>query len=107
MALSGAAPFVRSLPVQTVARATGAHPRTVERWRAGTAAPRRRQFTVRLAELRAVLDALGGLSRAGQASWLSGRSAYLGGERPVGLLAAGEAELVRGAALAYASGDLT
>jgi hypothetical protein len=39
--------------------------------------------------------------------WLTGRSAHLGWERPVELLAAGEFDRVRGAALAYAAGDPT
>ncbi len=100
-------PLVRSLPVPLIARATGAHPRTVERWRAGTS-PRRHQFTGRLAELRTILDLLGpGLPRRAQAAWLTAGSAYLGGRRPVDLLAEGEGSLVRGAALAYASGDPT
>jgi hypothetical protein len=99
--------LVRSLPVPVVARATGAHRRTVERWRAGTA-PRRHQFTGRLAELRAVLEVLGpGLPQRAQLAWLTAASAYLGGRRPVDLLAEGEGSRVRGAALAYASGDPT
>ncbi len=107
MATTATAPLVRSLPVPVVARATGAHPRTVERWRAG-ATPRRRRFTGRLDDLRAVLELLGpGLSRAGQVAWLNGSSAYLGGDRPVDLLAAGEGERVKGAAVAYAAGDPT
>jgi hypothetical protein len=44
--------------------------------------------------------------RARQA-WLTGRSAHLGWRRPVELLAAGEFDRVRGAALAYAAGDPT
>ena len=99
--------MIRTLPVTLLARATGAHPRTVERWRAG-AVPRRRQFTGRLAALRGVLDLLGpNLSRSAQSAWLNASSAYLGGRRPVDLLAAGEIDAVRSAAISYAGGEPT
>jgi hypothetical protein len=98
---------LRGLPARVVAQATGANPRTVERWRAG-ANPRRTLYRLRLDDLAAVLDILGAQTgwRARQA-WLTGRSAHLGWRRPVDLLASGEFELVRGAALAYAAGDPT
>jgi len=98
---------LRSLPARVVAQATGANPRTVERWRAG-ANPRRTLYRLRLDDLAAVLEILGPQSgwRARQA-WLTGRSAHLGWRRPVDLLAAGEFDQVRGAALAYAAGDPT
>lgn len=107
MAVPASLPMIRNLPVTILARATGAHPRTVERWRAG-AVPRRRQFTGRLAELRGVLDLLGpGLSRATQSAWLNATSAYLDGRRPIDLLAAGRIDEVRGAAIAYSGGEPT
>ena len=98
---------VRRLPVRVVSEATGANERTVERWRAGIG-PRRNEYRVRLDDLAAVIEILGSQMgpRAWQA-WLTGRSAHLGWQRPVELLAAGEFERVRGAALAYAAGDLT
>src|SRR5919106_2961442 len=98
---------VRRLPVRVVSEATGANERTVERWRAGIG-PRRTEYRVKLDDLAAVIEILGHQMgpRAWQA-WLTGRSAHLGWRRPVDLLAAGEFELVRGAALAYAAGDLT
>jgi hypothetical protein len=98
---------LRSLPARVVSQATGANPRTVERWRAG-ANPRRTLYRLRLDDLAAVLEILGTEMgwRAKQA-WLTGRSAHLGWQRPVDLLAAGEFERVSGAALAYAAGDPT
>ena len=98
---------VRRLPARVVSEATGANERTVERWRAGVG-PRRTEYRVKLDDLAAVLEILGAQMgpRAWQA-WLTGRSAHLGWRRPVELLAAGEFERVRGAALAYAAGDPT
>jgi hypothetical protein len=95
------------LPARVVSEATGASPRSVERWRAGVG-PRRTDFRVKLDDLATVLEILGPqmAPRARQA-WLTGRSAHLGWRRPVELLAAGEFDRVRGAALAYAAGDPT
>ncbi len=71
-------------------------------------APRRLQFTGRLAELRGILELLGPeLPRRALSAWLTAESAYLGGRRPIDLLANGEGELVRGAARAYALGEPT
>src|SRR5919106_5761066 len=97
---------VRRLPVRVVSEATGANQRTVERWRAGIG-PRRAEYRVKLEDLAAVLEILGGQMgpRAWQA-WLTARNAHLGWRRPIELLAAGEFDKVRGAALAYAAGDL-
>ncbi len=47
------------------------------------------------------------MTARGTAAWLTAPSAYLAGERPADLLARGETEQVRGAALAYAAGDAT
>ena len=105
MAMSVAA--VRRLPARVVSEATGANPRTVERWRAGMG-PRRNEYRLRLDDLAAILDILGAQMGPGASeAWLTGRSAHLGWQRPVELLAAGEFERVRGAALAYAAGDPT
>ena len=107
MTATGAADVVRALPTRAVAAATGATPRTAERWRAGTQ-PRRRAYVGRLADLAAVVGLLGGsMTSRGTAAWLTAPSAYLGGERPADLIARGETERVRGAALAYAAGDAT
>ena len=98
---------LRSLPARVVSEATGANPRTVERWRAG-ANPRRTLYRLRLDDLGAVLEILGAqMGWRARQGWLTGRSAHLGWQRPVDLLAAGEFERVRGAALAYAAGDPT
>jgi hypothetical protein len=98
---------IRRLPVPVVARATGAHPRTVERWRAGVT-PRRRAYLGRLDELGSVLALLGpGLSTQAQRQWFTAASAYLGGRRPIDELAAGRVDRARGAAAAYAGGDPT
>jgi hypothetical protein len=98
---------VRRLPTRVVSAATGANQRTVERWRVGIG-PRRTEYRVKLDDLAAVVEILGSQMgpRAWQA-WLTGRSAHLGWRRPVDLLAAGEFDLVRGAALAYTAGDPT
>lgn len=105
MAMSADA--VRSLPTRVVSEVTGANRRTVERWRAG-ARPRRTQYRLRLDDLAAVLEILGpAIGPRARLAWLTGRSAHLGWQRPVELLAAGEFERVRGAALAYAAGDVT
>lgn len=98
---------LRRLPARVVSAATGANPRTVERWRAG-AGPRRTAYRRRLDDLAAVLEILGPhVGKRAQQAWLTGRSAHLGWQRPVELLAAGDFERVRGAALAYAAGDPT
>ena len=101
------APALRQLPARVVSEATGANIRTVERWRAG-ATPRRHAYRVRLDDLAAVMDVLGdALAPRARLAWLTSRSAYLGWQRPVDVLAAGGFERVRGAALAYAGGDVT
>ncbi|HET6380430.1 MAG TPA: antitoxin Xre/MbcA/ParS toxin-binding domain-containing protein [candidate division Zixibacteria bacterium] len=96
-----------SLPARLLAAATGASPRTAQRWRAGVR-PRRTHYRLRLADLGLVWDDLGpGLKPRARAAWLMARNAHLGGRRPVDLLAEGEVERVRGAALAYLAGDVT
>src|SRR2546423_7205104 len=98
---------IRRLPVPVVGRATGAHPRTVERWRAGVI-PRRRAYRGRLDELASILALLGpGLSAQAQRQWFTASSAYLGGRRPIDELEAGRMDLARRAAAAYAAGDPT
>jgi hypothetical protein len=105
MAVNAAA--LRQLPARVISEATGANIRTAERWRAG-ASPRRHAYRVRLDDLSAVLELLGrAISPRARQAWLTSRSAYLGWQRPVDLLAAGEFDRVRGAALAYAAGDPT
>jgi hypothetical protein len=105
MAMTASA--LRQLPARVVSEATGANIRTVERWRAGST-PRRHAYRIRLDDLAAVMELLGDVMapRARQA-WLTARSAYLGWQRPVDVLAAGDFDRVRGAALAYAGGDVT
>ncbi len=95
------------LPARVISEATGANVRTVERWRAGSG-PRRRVYRMRLDDLSATLEMLGdGMSARGRQAWLTARSAHLGWRRPIDLLASGEFDVVRGAALAYAAGDVT
>lgn len=108
--MTGPAPAssaLAQLPARIVSQATGANVRSVQRWRAGIG-PRRRVYRARLDDLSATLEVLGDdmTARARQA-WLTARSAHLGWRRPIDMLAAGEVDQVRGAALAYASGDLT
>jgi hypothetical protein len=98
---------LRQLPARVVSEATGANIRTVERWRAGSR-PRRHAYRLRLDDLAAVLEVLGeAMAPRARQAWLTARSAHLGWQRPVDVLAAGEFDLVRGAALAYAGGDVT
>ena len=99
------ASVLRGLPARVIAEATGAHPRTVERWRAGSR-PRRTVYRARLDDLAAVLQILAeGVPPRARLTWLTSRSAHLGWRRPVAALASGEFDVVRGAALAYLSGD--
>ncbi|HSM38610.1 MAG TPA: hypothetical protein VK838_04690 [Candidatus Limnocylindrales bacterium] len=105
--MSTSATAVRQLSARVISEATGASLRTAKRWRAGTM-PRRRLYRLRLDEVAAILDTLGtSLSPRGRQAWLTSRSAHLGSQRPVELLAAGAFDEVRGAALAYTSGDPT
>lgn len=98
---------LRQLPARVISEATGANIRTVERWRAGSV-PRRHAYRVRLDDLAAVMAVLGeAMAPRARQAWLTSRSGHLGWERPVDVLAAGDFERVRGAALAYAGGDPT
>lgn len=98
---------LRRLPARVVSEATGANQRTVERWRAGIG-PRRAEYRLKLDDLAAILEILGPqmAPRAWQA-WLTARSAHLGWQRPIDLLADGDFDKVRGAAIGYAAGDPT
>jgi hypothetical protein len=105
MAMTAAA--LRQLPARVVSEATGANIRTVERWRAG-ASPRRHAYRVRLDDLAALMEVLGtSMAPRARQAWLTARSAYLGWQRPVDVLAAGDFDRARAAALAYAGGDPT
>ena len=102
-----AAQVVRAVPSRILADVTGAAVRSVERWRAGVV-PRRHAYVQRLDDLSAVMDLLGpSMSNRAKQAWLTSRSAYLGFQRPVDVLAAGEFDRVRGAARAYVSGEPT
>ncbi|MCI0345632.1 MAG: hypothetical protein L0221_09355 [Chloroflexi bacterium] len=102
-----AAQVVRAVPSRILADVTGAAVRSVERWRAGVV-PRRHAYVQRLDDLSAVMDLLGpSMSNRGKQAWLTSRSTYLGFQRPVDVLAAGEFDRVRGAARAYVSGEST
>ena len=98
---------VRAVPSSILADVTGAAVRSVERWRAGVI-PRRHAYVQRLDDLSAVLELLGpSLSNRGKQAWLTSRSPYLGFQRPVDVLAAGEFERVRAAARSYVEGEPT
>lgn len=102
-----AAQVVRAVPSTILADVTGAAVRSVERWRAGVV-PRRHAYVQRLDDLSAVLELLGpSMSNRGKQAWLTSRSTYLGFQRPVDVLAAGEFERVRAAARAYIEGEPT
>lgn len=105
--MASTAAALRSLPARVISEATGANVRTVERWRAGSG-PRRHRYRTALDDLAATVELLGrGLAPRARQAWLTSRSAHLGWARPVDVLAAGEFERVRGAALAFAAGDPT
>ena len=96
--------LLRSLPVRLLASATGADPRTVERWRAGSV-PRAR-YRARVDELGAVMAILSeAMPPDGRQAWLESRNPFLAWQRPADLLAEGRFDEVRGAAEAYQSGD--
>lgn len=98
MASPATIPLLRTLSVPVLARATGAHPRTVERWRAGSRI-RRRRFRTRLANLAAVLATLGQRrSPATQRAWLLSPSSHLDGSAPIDAIAAGDVARARAAA---------
>jgi uncharacterized protein (DUF2384 family) len=98
MASTASTALLRSLSVPVLARVTGAHPRTVERWRAGSGI-RRRRFRIRLANLAAVLATLGPRrSPERQRAWLLSPSAHLDGRRPIDALAEGDVARTRAAA---------
>jgi hypothetical protein len=102
-----AAQVIRIVPSRILADVTGAALRSVERWRAGVA-PRRHAYIQRLDDLSAVMELLGpSMTNRGKQAWLTSRSAHLGFERPVDVLAAGGFERVRGAARAYVEGETT
>lgn len=99
--------MIRSLPTRLVSEVTGADRRSVERWRSGVT-PSRTAFVRRLDDLAAIVDLLGpAMSARGKAAWLTARSPFLGWQRPVDVLAAGEFDRARDAARAYAAGDVT
>ncbi len=95
---------LRSLPIRLLAEATGAHPRTVERWRTRTGPQRR--YRERIDELAAVFAILGdGMDAAAKRAWLESRNPFLEWRRPAELLAAGRFDEVRAAAESYMAGD--
>lgn len=101
------AQLVRTLSTRLVSDVTGADTRSVERWRAGVR-PRRTTFIRRLDDLAAIVELLGpAMTERGKAAWLTSRSAYLGWQRPVDVIAAGGFDRVRNAARAYAAGDVS
>ncbi len=95
---------LRALPVRLLAEATGAHPRTVERWRTRTGPQRR--YRERIDELAAVFAILGdGMDAAAKRAWLESRNPFLAWRRPAEVLSRGGFDEVRAAAEAYMAGD--
>ena len=77
-----------------VARVSGAHARSVNRWRTGQAEPRR-DSEARLLELKAVVDLLRRVLRDDAARlWLRSPNPDLGYEKPLDLVAAGQYQRV-------------
>ena len=95
---------LRALPVRLIAEATGAHPRTVERWRTRTGPQAR--YRARMDELAALFTVLGdGMSASAKRAWLESRNPFLGWRRPAEVLRAGGFDELRAAAEAYQAGD--
>jgi putative toxin-antitoxin system antitoxin component (TIGR02293 family) len=87
-----------------VAHITGATPRSVSRWTAAKAAPRR-DAEDRLLELKAVVDLLRSVLRDEPARlWLRSPNPDLDWRKPLELIADGEYRRVIGAVLAMAEG---
>lgn len=87
-----------------VARVVGSTPRSVSRWQAAGATPRRPNEE-RLLELKAVIDLLRDVLRDGPARlWLRSPNPELDWEKPLELIARGEYRRVIGAILAMAEG---
>jgi len=87
-----------------VARVSGAHPRSVLRWQASGAVPRR-DAEERLLELKAVADLVRRVIRDDAARlWLRAPNPDLGYEKPLDLVAAGQYHRVIDLLLALAEG---
>jgi uncharacterized protein (DUF2384 family) len=87
-----------------VARVTGSHPRTVARWQADAAVPRR-DAEERILELKAVVDLLRRVMRDDAARvWLRTPNPDLDYEKPLDLIARGDFHQVISLVLAIAEG---
>lgn len=87
-----------------VARVSGAHARSVNRWHTAKAEPRR-ESEERLLELRAVVDLLRRILRDEAARlWLRSPNPDLGYEKPLDLVATGQYQRVIDLLLALAEG---
>ncbi len=87
-----------------VARVSGAHARSVNRWHTAKAEPRR-ESEERLLELKAVVDLLRRILRDDAARlWLRSPNPDLGYEKPLALVAAGQYQRVIDLLLALADG---
>lgn len=94
----------RVVDASDVAAVTGSTARSVTRWGAAEASPRR-ESEERLLELKAVLDALDeALSGEPARIWLRSPNPSLDWRKPLDLVAQGEYRRVIGAALALADG---
>jgi putative toxin-antitoxin system antitoxin component (TIGR02293 family) len=90
-----------------VARVSGAHARSVNRWHAAEAEPRR-DSEERLLELKAVVDLLRRVMHDDAARmWLRSPNPDLGYEKPLDLVAAGHYQRVIDLLLALAEGVTT
>lgn len=90
-----------------VARVSGTHARSVNRWRAAQAEPRRASEE-RLLELKAVVDLLRRVMRDDAARmWLRAPNPDLGYEKPLDLVAVGKYQRVIDLLLALAEGVTT
>lgn len=87
-----------------VARVSGAHARSVNRWHTAQAEPRR-ESEERLLELKAVVDLLRRVLRDDAARlWLRSPNPDLGYDKPLDLIAAGQYQRVIDLLIAHAEG---
>lgn len=93
----------RGLTQKTIAAATGAAVRSVRNWRRSSAIlPIYEQRLRDLQEVTLILQDV--LTKKGVDQWLRAKHRLLDGRRAAEMLAAGEAQAVKDAALAYAEG---
>ncbi|MGH2831143.1 MAG: hypothetical protein ACRDK2_00065 [Solirubrobacteraceae bacterium] len=93
---------------EELARATDAGVRTIRRLLSETERPKKTRLEERIDDLRAIVEILReAYSPQATRSWLIARNRFLGFDRPIDRLAAGDFDVVREAAEAFVDGDYT